>query len=88
MKYVHIIWGRTGEYEDKREWIVAIYDRKTQAEKHKKLAEEYVKKALAHGADRWSLKNPYDLRLWYDGYVNYSISKEPVLQALPKFKDI
>lgn len=62
MPATYIVHGKTDEYSDRCEWLVAAYSTKEQAEAHCKLAQEWVDKLDYYDYEN-PLKaehNPYD----------------------------
>lgn len=39
---IHIVWGTQGEYEDRSEWIVAVYFDEELADKHAEQLRSYI----------------------------------------------
>ena len=65
MKEVWIVWGSSGEYDDYSDWVVAVYARQAEAEKHRMAAVLWINDNALRlkdlSLDEWSaIKNPYD----------------------------
>jgi hypothetical protein len=63
MAQMYVVMGRTGEYSDRTEWLVAVYDDRAQAETHVALAECWLREhQVSMNADH-RLHVPYDARV-------------------------
>jgi hypothetical protein len=57
---IYVISGRSGDYEDTREWIIAAFDSETAAEEYKRICERKCKEAYEEFEQR---RDAYDNKL-------------------------
>lgn len=88
MKKLHVVQGTSGEYSDRREWIVCAYEDKAKAEAHAEAAKRWYQEndchRLRHGKD---FSNPFDpgMQLDYTG-TDWTVYEIPLLNRLPTIK--
>jgi hypothetical protein len=79
---IYIVEGSTGEYADRRDWLVKGYFDRTKAEQHAIDAENWLK---GYGIDNWCknfgripVTNPYDpcMDVDYTGTMYYVVEVE------------
>ena len=88
-KTIYLVWGQSGEHEDRSEWVVAAYADKTLAEQRASDAQAEVKKFL----EEWSaeeersfekldaFKNQYDPNMVMDtGGVRYGVQEVELIE--------
>jgi hypothetical protein len=92
---IYVVYGRTGDYEDKREWTVCAYLKESDAIKHVELAQMEAAKFRSWCAtktiDQIDRKlrskkcvNKYDPRFGMDdGYTYYCYGETTLYKVLP-----
>ena len=83
---LHVVIGRTGEYSDRDEWMVAAYADEALAQRHATLASDVAR--TFEGTD-WDVRdaatNQYDphMRIDYTG-TSYYVCAVPMFDAVPE----
>jgi hypothetical protein len=87
-KQVWLLYGTTGEYDDRQEWVVAAFTTQAKANEHKKLAQdranEIHQKQLKHRFDpakfdKVSKKNKWDPQMQMDPKAEYCVGEVDLL---------
>lgn len=52
LEWVYLVYGSTGEYSDRSEWVVAAYVEEDAARQHAELANGQLREAGVHSDDR------------------------------------
>lgn len=89
MKTAHIVFGESGEYEDRRQWIVAVYPGEEDAMQHQeaaqKAADDFYRLDVSLRDSRSTARNanPFDplfTGFWSTG-TKYSVKPVQVTQS-------
>lgn len=95
MASAFIVWANVGEYDDRREWAVAVYPDEAKATRHADLANAEEQRLLAwfDDGDNYEARyggscprNAYDLghaEDWHVGRCVYRVVEVPLLGAIP-----
>lgn len=76
MKNIYLVYGKTGEYADRVEWVVGAFTTKRKASIHAKRAQGFSDKQTWQNWNPNANPNPFDfdMRLDYTG-TNYFVGK-------------
>lgn len=71
MKMVYVVFGETGQYEDRIEWPVKVFKEKKKAEDFMERANEYAENIYKAHQQKWGprpikFKSPFDPNLQMD----------------------
>lgn len=89
-----IVMGITGEYSDRSEWPVCIYDTEELAQKHAEEAEKQAARMFASASHRWDIVPDDEAKVWdenmnfdYTG-TSYFVYEAPHKAELPTFSNL
>lgn len=87
----YIVMGSTGEWADTTTWLVASYQNKAEAEKHRELANAEAKRRYEHEDDEYDPEtepNPYDPKfsMWAEG-TEYYVTEVEARNTAPSTED-
>ena len=89
MKTVYVVWGETGEYSDRCEWIVAVYASKSEALRHlARLANEVIGPLKKMGwEERRAFCTKLDKASGFDAYSvpSYGIAETPLAETVEEY---
>lgn len=89
-RMAYVLWGTTGEFSDRSEWVVAVYLDKERAEEHQRLAEKVVEgKQNLDWEEKDNLRSLFDpnVQVDYNG-TRYYIVEVPLVVHVDEFLEL